>query len=496
MPTEMPRPDGSLGLLYLAGALLRASIKTDVLDATVGTPEHKLEETFYRRIMQENGLVKIGLSEDELTEIIARGGYNIVGISCLFTPQTKMALMVARAAKRASEDILVVAGGVNARSLPKMFFDAGVDVICTTEGEEVIVNLVRAFERGERLRVSGTMVREHGMTIRLPASKDDVHSDLDLLPFPAWEKLPFLHYDTLRGGGRAQNRSVERTASAMFSRGCPFECLFCHISNEKEHPEESGDIGKLRLKSEARVVAELIRLRELGVRMVYLEDDSLLAKKARIKRIFAHLREVGITLKDVNGVNLVHFLKGRGQGEKPSIDRELLELLYEAGMNEIVFPVESASQRVIEKYATGKLNHDILDVVELVRVAGEVGITTPINMMIGFPDETEEEIQQSIELGRCLVEAGAPYCSLYIPIPFPGSRLFEIAINQGYLRKDFNPDDFNWRRAVMQNTTVPPRRIEELQREGWMNINPQDYVQKRLAMNVVDRWKSGEPEVQ
>lgn len=486
MRTEMPRPDGSLGILYLTGALLRAGIEADVLDATVGTPQHNLKDTFYRQVEQENGLIKIGLSEVEISELIANGGYNIVCISCIFTPQTRMALMVARAAKAVSTDILVVAGGVNARSLPEMFFDAGVDVICATEGEEIIVKIAHAFAKGEKYPISGTIVRDEGRIVRHPIASGDVHKNLDKLPMPAWYQLPFEHYDDLSGGGRAFERGSVRTSSMMTSRGCPFECLFCHISNEKEFPEESGDIGSLRLKSEDRVVAELEHLKHLGVRKVFLEDDSLLAKKARIKRIFSLFRDQGMQLADVNGVNLVHFLKGGGKGE---IDKELLELLYEAGMHEIVFPVESANQRVVKKYATDKLNHTKLDVVELVRVARDVGITTPINMMIGFPDETEEEIRETIALGKRLVDAGAPYCSLYIPIPFPGSRLFTIAIQDGYLDKNFNPDDFNWRRAVMKNTTVPPHRIQELQSEGWHTINPPAYVEARLQKDIGLRWK-------
>ncbi len=493
MPNEMPRPDGSLGPLYLAGALERDGIEVDVLDASVGTTSDRLEDTFYNEVMQPNGLVRIGMTVNRISEVIARGGYNVVGINSNFTPQTKMALEVAKAAKSVSKDILVMAGGVSARALPERFLARDVDVVCATEGESIVVKLVQAFEQGRILaEVSGTITMKNGKVVRHHPESGDTLTNLDDLPFPAWHKLPFEHYDHVVSGGRSTFKDNERSASFMTSRGCPFRCAFCHISIEREREEENGGIGTLRLKSVDRVMEELRRLKELGVLKIYLEDDSPLAKKARVKEIFNRVRGIGLQIADVNGVNLVHFLKG--EGGRLVIDEEYLELLADAGFRQIVFPVESASQRILDKYATSKLNHSTLDVIELVKIATRLGITCPLNMMIGFPDETEEEIISSIELGRRLVDVGAPYCSLFIPIPFPGSQLYDIALRDGHLQPDFDTDDFNWRRSVMQNTTVPPERIEELQHWGWRDINPKEYLRKRLEMDIGKRWKSSEPE--
>ncbi len=490
MPTEMPRPDGSLGPLYLAGALEKAGIEVDILDASVGTADDDLRETFNQHIFQPNGLIRIGMTMARISEVVARGGYNVVGINSNFTPQTKMALEVAKAVKDASPDILVIAGGVNARSIPGRFLAGNVDVVCVTEGEKIVVELVRAWELGRSPEVSGTIAMKDGKVTRYPVQIGDTLTDLDGLPFPAWCKLPFEHYDKANSAGRGFLKGAERSASLMTSRGCPFRCAYCHISIEREREEESGGIGSLRLKSVSRVMEELHRLQSLGVKKIFLEDDSLLAKKVRVQDIFSQARSLGLQIADVNGVNLVHFLK-RG-GARPLIDEEYLELLASAGFNQIVFPVESASQRILDKYATGKLNHKTLDVIELVRKAVRAGITCPINMMIGFPDETEEEIISSIELGKRLVEAGADYCSLYIPIPFPGSQLFEFALRNGYLQPDFDTDVFNWRKPVMENTTVPPERIEELQHWGWHYANREEYLRARLEKNIGRRWQSGE----
>src|SRR3989344_4130099 len=399
MPVETPRPDGSLGPLYLAGALEAEGIEVDILDASVGTAEDKLEDTFLRPLMQENGLIRIGMTAERIQEEIANGGYTVVGINSNFTPQTRMALDVAAAAKEVSNQILVLAGGVNARNLPERFLQSGkVDAVCVTEGERIIIRLLRAWKRGQEVSLlPGLITMRSGRLVRNPPNPDDTLFNLDFLPFPTWHKLPFFHYDRASAGGRAVLKTTGRSASLMTSRGCPFRCAYCHISVEKANETESGGIGSLRVKSVDRVMEEVNRLRELGVTKVYFEDDSLLAKKARVREIFTRVTGLGLKIADVNGVNLVHFQKR--QGSRLVIDVDYLELLSDAGFDQIVFPVESASQRILDTYATGKLNHSTLNVVELVMLARQVGITCPVNMMIGLPDETEREIRKSIELG-------------------------------------------------------------------------------------------------
>ena len=109
------------------------------------------------------------------------------------------------------------------------------------------------------------------------------------------------------------------------SRGCLFRCKYCHISKE-------GDAAKLRLKSFARVIAEVDLIKKLGVEYMFFEDGSLLAKRERIKKIFHGLRGKGLKVIDVNGVNPVHFFHGAESWKgKLKVDVELLRLMKDVG---------------------------------------------------------------------------------------------------------------------------------------------------------------------
>lgn len=489
MQIETPRPDGSLGPLYLASALEKDGHQVDILDASVGPEDGELNDTFNRTVMQESGLIRIGMTEEEIAQYIARGSYSVVGINSNFTPQTKMALEVARAAKSVARDTLVIAGGINARNFQSAFLMSGhVDAICLTEGEIIVKNIVAAWSCGNDIsQVTGVAVPRGGRVVVNPVAPNDVFTQLDELPVPAWHKLPFGHYDRITSPHAVLSLGSERYAPIMTSRGCPFKCAYCHISVEKDKGLAVGGIGDLRLKSHERVIKEIETVTELGVKKVYFEDDSLLARKERVRKIFREVANHGLKIADVNGVNLIHLQKRGNYGLET--DREYLELLCSAGFDQIVFPVESANQRILDKYATGKLHHDRMDVIELVRIAKDVGITCPVNMMIGFPDETEDEMMASIELGKRLVEAGSAYCTFFIPIPFPGSRLYEIAIAGGYMERDFNPDILNWKNSVMKNTEVPPERVLELRDWGWQYANTQEHTTARVKASIGTRWQ-------
>ena len=161
-----------------------------------------------------------------------------------------------------------------------------------------------------------------------------------------------------------------------------------------------------------------------------------------MKTIFKKTKNRKLSIANVNGVNLVHFFNTHNRSGwingKFDIDVEYLEILRNSGFDQIVFPVESASKRILKLYATSKINLERMDLPLLMKTMTNIGIQAPVNMMIGFPDETENEINMSIDFAKILMDHGAPYVTFFIPIPFPGSALYNIAINGDYLDKNFD----------------------------------------------------------
>lgn len=481
-PNEMAKPDGSLGLLYLAGALRHAGFEVKILDISVGNEKDDLKDTFFNPRPLKSGLLRVGMSHERILEEVR--DYNIIGISSIFTPQSSMVLETIRLIKQEYPNKLVISGGANARYSCEKFFKAGADIICLSEAEETIVNIGNLLRQNIRdfRAMPGIAYYDGNKVIYNP--QQHTIENLDFLPLPAWDLLPNDKYWQISRphGGEFHKGNIIKYASMMTSRGCVFSCAYCHISKEKEHSSPAGGIGKLRTKSIDRVLLEFDILKSLGVEYIFIEDDSLLAKKQRIIKIFRALRDKKIHLADVNGVNIVHFFKN--VNGRLVIDKELLESLVEVGFESMILPFETANQRILDKYASKKWKVNNVDTIALIKACTDISLKVSGNYMIGFPDETFDEISNTISFARSHIEAGLTYANFFCPIPYPGSVLHDIAIREGYLSPDFNPDDMKWTKSVMQNTVINNEELTEIRKNAWLTVNRPEYIRYKIDMNV------------
>jgi anaerobic magnesium-protoporphyrin IX monomethyl ester cyclase len=440
---EMIRPDGTLALAYLDAALSDAGFHSQILDMSIGTPCDRLEDTFYRQVPLSDTMVRIGLSPARILEEVR--AFDVIAVTSIFTQQTSRCFEVSQLVKHAYPDKLVIAGGVNARSLREHFFDHGFDVIFLSEAEHAIVQFAQSLHAGapDLAEVAGIAFRDDGRTVltRPPVAP----RDLDDYPMPAWHKLPNERYweiSRVWGGkdGWMEGVTQPRYAAMFTSRGCPFRCTYCHISKERDG--ETGDIAGLRVHSLPRIERELDRLRGLGVQYIYINDDSFLAKKDRVRSILRALRRYDFGIADVNGVNVIHLFRRRHG--RLVVDEELLEELCAAGFRKISLPFESGTQRLIDQYSSSKWSLEECDVCDLVRTLTKAGLAADGNFMIGYPDETLAELTSTFVLARRLMDAGLIGCQFFMVQPFPGTQLFDESLAKGRLPATWSWDELGW----------------------------------------------------
>ena len=464
------KPEGSLGLMYLAGALRDKNYPVTILDTTVGNNKYTLKETFYNEITLPDGMIRVGMSIEDIIKEVK--DYDVIGISSIFTAQTRMVKEVVQAISNTYPKKLIILGGGNAKAQMQLFFDAGADLVCLSESEETIIDIAKIFEKGERdfSKIDGLAGKEGFLNPKLK-----VTYDLDELPIPAWDLVPLKKYWEIarpHGGGLKDGNVAY--APVMFSRGCPYKCDFCHISKELEG-SLGGNTRKYRMKSINRIMKELNILKNLGVKYVFIEDDSLLAKKERAKEIFIKVKEMKLQLADVNGINLAHLCT-KVDG-KLGVDEPLMESMAAAGFKKLQYPVESASQRILNKYATGKLNLKKHDVIGLIKKAKQLGIEIVGNYTFGYPDETFVEILKTLFLAKKHMAAGLDAANFMFITPFPGTKLYDYAVENNILRDDLNLESMDWTRPSMK-TKVPGWFIRLIITRGWRWVNKPERIKR------------------
>jgi len=474
----MCKPNGSLAYPNLGGALLQKGVEVKVYDAAVGNESDDLNEVFFNSTQElPNGLLRTGVSNKRILEEVADS--DIVGLTSIFTDQETMVLTTAKLIKDAFPEKLVVSGGVNARSRLQIFLDNGIDIVCLSEAETTITLISEEVSKGSRdfSRIPAIAFKKNGQLIVNKTRPEDILWNLDELPMPAWHLLPNERYWEIARphGGHFKPGIPLRYASIMTSLGCVFTCQYCHIAGETDG-SLSGSIGRFRIKSNERVLAELDNLKAIGVDQVFVEDDTLFGMKRRAIDLLRMIKGANLDIIDVNGVNVIHLFK------KNDPDIEVLEALVEAGFWEIVLPFESGSQRIIKKYATNKWDVDHYDVPALIRLCKQYGLTIAGNYMLGWPDETRSELNQTIEMARQHMSYGLDSANFFLVMPLPGTPLFDMAMREGYLPAHFDPDQMNWVKATMINTPVPPQELEETRSRVWAEINDPQYVAYKRGM--------------
>jgi radical SAM superfamily enzyme YgiQ (UPF0313 family) len=393
-----------------------------------------------------------------------------------------MVLATARLIKKAFPDKLLMAGGVNARSRMQFFFDNGIDVISLSEGEQSIIRIAELVRNRDN-NFSGVPAiafkNDDSKVIINRTRPEDIIKDLDLLPMPAWHLLPNQRYWEIsrpHGGHFPQGEKV-RYGSMVTSLGCTFRCPYCHIGGETTN-SLSGPIGQFRVKSDARVLREIVEMAQLGMTHIFIEDDTLFGDKVRGIRLLKKIRAENVSIINVNGLNLSHLFS------ETRPDAAVLQALSDAGFKEISLAFESGSARIIRKYASNKWDINRYDIKGLLNLCREYGLTTEGSFMIGYPDETREEINATVEYAKRLVSEGLDRASFLIVLPLPGTPLHEMALREGYLSPDFDIDRMHWTKANLVNTAVPPEELEDIRIKAWEDINSTDFLTYKKQMAI------------
>lgn len=335
-------------------------------------------------------------TDQEVADLIRANSPDVVGITSV-TCNYRNAAKYARLVKDIDPRTTVVMGGVHvsftARTTMEEYRD--IDFVVVGEGEitakELWAELDRAKGAGHQAdfsRIQGLVFRRAGELVE--TGPRGYIQNLDSIPWPARHLVPVTGY---------KNYNVE--AHIFASRGCAFRCKFCLIP----HTE-----GGFRKRNPRAVADEIEYLHKTyGYFVFKFVDNSFSTDRATIKQLCDELikRRLNILWRCQTRIDLV--------------DRDLMKLMRAAGCEEILVGVESASDRILNKvYGKGMSLNRVLEVFSAGR---ELGLVVTPSFVLGYPDETPEELEATKELIIQLYENNYRHPRMCFLTPFPGSTI-------------------------------------------------------------------------
>jgi len=356
---------------------------------------------------------------------------DLVGISCL-TNILYDALETARTVKSILPSSPVVFGGYHTRLYPKeTLLQPEVDTIVLGAGEIAFAELLDGFSTSGRIpRIPGVLSKSD----HREEAEDQIQTidDPDAFPFPARHLTPYRKY-------YAATSIAPPTTVVMTSFGCPFRCIFCNTSG----------IQKLVTKSPIRVVDELESCVSFGIREFTILDENFTVDHRRVMAIAEEILR--------RGLDIVWSFKSRVD----LVDRETLRMVRKAGCYSIHFGVESGDPDILTL-----IRKDILpdQVRYAFRLAREEGIEITAAFMIGFPGESREQIQRTIDFA---LEVDPNYVQFAMTIPLPGTELYRMAFEKGVFTRDY------WKEFA-------EHPVEDFQPPGWHEVFSREELEDLL----------------
>lgn len=427
-----------LGIAYL-GAVLRDSYDVELLDASIlGADQVRVDPPDFE--------IR-GLPPEDLQARIEAFAPDVLGVSCVFSPQYPVLQETVQQAKEADPDLVTVAGGTHPSFLAERVLaeTPSLDFVIMGEGEESFAALLKAVERGVGFDEIDGLAYRDGERTRV-APKTSFIKDLDALPFPARDLLGMENYEkACITHGVFQSQKV--AASVTSSRGCPRGCVYCSSSIFWGR--------RFRPRSPENVLDELEELvSRYGIEEVQFEDDNLTLRPSRAKAIFRGMIERGLCLKFSmpNGVAMA------------TVDDEMVRLMREAGCYEVYLPFESGNERVLKEVMRKRwANTDrSLEVAELFR---SYGIRTLGYFMMGLPGETLDEMEDTY---RVAVKSKVFMPIIFVAQPLPGSKMTEILQDSGDLSDDFCFENNRYTKSVFHTQDWTSDDVEHMAHSSFL----------------------------
>lgn len=393
-----------LDILYVASVLRNKDFQVKVIDCLCN--DWELSELILQLQRQNPGFVAIRTS----------------------TPTFAWDMSVARIIKMVTNAKVVVFGPHVAFFPEQTLKSAFIDAVVVDEPELTFLDIC---QRGKFDGCKGLWHKQKNYIVK--NEKRGPIDNLDQLPFPAWDLIPFQRLE-----GTSYMRNLKPFVTALTSRGCPHGCAYC------PYPVVQG--RKLRVRSPESVVNELEWLaNELGVKAVLFRDPEFSLQRTRVIDICEGILKRGIRLA------------WRCETRLENLDRDLISLMSKAGCIGLNVGIESFDKQVLQSVKRKEVS--LGQAKKIVRACKKNMIDTLCFFILGLPGQTKKSALKTINYALKLKPTNMEFT---VATPYPGTELRAWAQSRGFI-KDDSLTAITGYKVAMRNEHMTVEEISRLQ---------------------------------
>ena len=356
-----------------------------------------------------------------------------IGIGCM-TVTYESSKQIMRIAREWNPHVPLVWGGPHPTEVPgEVIREDVVDFVVAGEGELTARELFDRLASGSRHfdDIGGIWYKKDGEVVQNPTRK--FIKDLNELPFPDRKMMLNIH-------GYSRALMADFVGDIVSSRGCPHECGFCSVMNVWGR--------SVRWRSPDNVIAEIETVkRDFGTIEFHFWDDTFTINRRRTDTMLRALidQQANITCSCLTRADV--------------LDEALIELMKDAGCYHVALGLESGSERqlVNMKKITSA------DGRRAARLLNDKPRFWTALMMVGLPDETEDEIMQ---IWNYIKDIRPSAVAFSVFSPFPGTEMYAQARALGLI-----DDNIDWSTVETKSprnafvTGIDKQRFQEIYAE-------------------------------
>jgi len=376
---------------------------------------------------------------EDFVHIIEEYKPNLIAVSIV---DMTLAFSLSLLEKIKDKNIPVIAGGVGPTFEYKKILDTGlVNFVCIGEGEKALVELCNKLYNNEDCsNIQNIYLKDKNGNIIKNLIRPLVNiSKLPIPDFSIYE--PYRFYRPFFG-------TIIRMMCIDTDRGCPGNCSYCAAPSLRRFAKQNN-CGKIyRIKDFDKVFQETKELiKKHDINFIFLSSESFLSMPLiKIKEFSKRYKKE---------INLPFYTQSR----LDTFTEEKTRLLAEMGCKSIGIGLEHGSEEIRYNLLNKRISNE--KIINAFMELSKYDIIPGIHNMIGLPDETRENIFETIELNRQVSQIlkGRHTLNIFTFMPFSGSDLREMCIKKGYITgKEDIP--YSWFKYSL--LTMPSISIEEI----------------------------------